>query len=390
MLKDFCYKGVKNQCCLKFRQVCKGGSDMDNQVIGYNIRLWRKQKQLTQAQLADIASISVQAIKKIESGQTMPRSNTLRSISKALNVKIHELIRPVPELQAIRFRSCRMKNSVREFVIADIARRLEDYTFLEKILDRSIPSHVGELRTLCSKSDLSGSAERVRDTLGFQLEFPILDIRNYLEAAGIKVLTIEFSVDNFFGLSIGEEDGGPAIVVNVSKNITVERQIFSSVHELAHLLLHPAAYNILLLEEKKREEAEADEFAGYFLMPDAAFREAWEDSAGLLGLERVLKVKSLFGVSYKTVLYRLIKLGVTDQSVWKNFSLLFESKFKRKLGYCEEPFALNPFLFSGERLQGLVREALEKDEISLDRGAEILRISFEEMRDLCRSWKAVI
>lgn len=44
--------------------------------------------------------------------------------------------------------------------------------------------------------------------------------------------------DDFFGLSIGPADGGPAVVVNVWDGISVERWIFTAAHELGHLVLH--------------------------------------------------------------------------------------------------------------------------------------------------------
>lgn len=204
--------------------------------------------------------------------------------------------------------------------------------------------------------------------------------------------------NSFFGLSVGEEDGGPAVVVNVWERISVERRIFSAAHELGHLMLHPDAYDVNQVEESKVEEHEADRFAGHFLMPDEGFRKEWNEAAGLHFVDRVFKVKRIFRVSYKTVLSRLIEYGDADSSIWKKFNIAYQRRFNRRLSFKEkpmgmdaaEPFGMQRFDFFEDRFSRLTREAVEKDKISLSRGAEMLRIGIEEMQELLKDWEAVL
>jgi hypothetical protein len=51
-----------------------------------------------------------------------------------------------------------------------------------------------------------------------------------------------------------------------------------------------------------------------------------------------------------------------------------------------EPEHLSRVDFPGDRLSRLVRKAIEEEKISLGRGAEILKKSLQEMRDLSASW----
>ena len=51
-----------------------------------------------------------------------------------------------------------------------------------------------------------------------------------------------------------------------------------------------------------------------------------------------------------------------------------------------EPEHLSRCDFVESGLGNLVREALEKDEISLGRGAEILNLDLRQMRSLASSW----
>jgi len=51
-----------------------------------------------------------------------------------------------------------------------------------------------------------------------------------------------------------------------------------------------------------------------------------------------------------------------------------------------EPDRLTPHEFNGDRLRLLVREAIEKELITIGRGAEILGMDLLEMRKLVASW----
>ena len=238
------------------------------------------------------------------------------------------------------------------------------------------------------------AAADCRNRLGLESTEPIYDICGLLENSGIKVLQLRKTSDSFFGLSVSEEDGGPAIIVNIWDRISIERQIFSAAHELGHLILHLNTYSSVQTEEVIGEEAEANLFAGHFLMPNGGFYAEWENASGLHWIDRVLKVKCVFNVSYKAVLSRLIELEMANETIWRKFNIAFKVRFNRGLAFKEEPmaidssepFGLKSFDFKEERFSRLVREAIEKDKISLSRGAEMLGIGIEDMLEILKNW----
>ena len=226
-----------------------------------------------------------------------------------------------------------------------------------------------------------------------------------LEENGVKLLLLETRRDSFFGLSVGARDDGPAVVVNTWDRISVERWIFTAAHELGHLLLHPDEYRRDVMELPVQTEREADVFAREFLMTETAFDSEWEETRGHSLLVRVLKVKRIFRVSYKTVLYRLVESGRETSDVWRAFQGQHRGHFGKTLRKTDEPDALGASEFawnwsrSGEpaglnqhdfiedRLSRLVRQALERGRISLGRAAEILGITRQEaMRKQAREW----
>ncbi|MFW2490950.1 helix-turn-helix domain-containing protein [Clostridium chromiireducens] len=60
--------------------------------IGNNIKLLRKNKGLTQKQLADMINVSVVTIQNYENGRREPNMETLQKISNSLGVKLNDLL----------------------------------------------------------------------------------------------------------------------------------------------------------------------------------------------------------------------------------------------------------------------------------------------------------
>src|SRR5262249_20937889 len=154
------------------------------------------------------------------------------------------------------------KMTTREDVLVRIARWLDDYSELEELLDehqRFDFEHVGKpLAKLKPGPDRAiRAAALARKALGLSDREAIRDVCGLLEDHGLKIYPLDLASVGFFGLSVAGEEGGPAIVVNVWDRITVERWIFTTAHELGHLLLHLGAYDVGRDAEDKNEEKEA-------------------------------------------------------------------------------------------------------------------------------------
>jgi Zn-dependent peptidase ImmA (M78 family)/transcriptional regulator with XRE-family HTH domain len=346
-------------------------------------------KGFNQGDVAERAGISRNAYRAIETGDSEPREGNLQKIATALGVTVMDLVRPVPELKTVRFRSHRsltaQQRALRENLVTEFALWLQDFNELEELLNVEEESSLKD----SNPGKPEQAARRAREALGLHENCPVIDICDVLERAGIKLYQAAARLEQYFGLSAGKDDGGPAIAVNTLRSIPVERRIFSVAHELGHLLLHRESYDGSERIEDPQEEHEANLFGGYFLMPAKAFEREWEDNRGLHFIDRVMKVKRHFQVSYKTVLMRLVQDGELDNSIWKHFPRYYEGHVRRPLQPKKEPFPLAEPDFEEDRLDHLVRNALEKNLISTDRAAEILSISVEDMRERIRSWEVV-
>jgi transcriptional regulator with XRE-family HTH domain len=79
------------------RRKKKSNSLMEEQelkdVLGKNIKFFRSQKQLSQADLADKAGISITFLSNVERGNNFPLAGTLCSLAKVLEVEVFELFK---------------------------------------------------------------------------------------------------------------------------------------------------------------------------------------------------------------------------------------------------------------------------------------------------------
>jgi len=381
---------------------------MDTILIGKNIRRIRESRHISQENISKLAGISRVAYRSIETGQSAPRVSTLQSIASALDVKLAELLTPVKQLQHVRFRSLKRMTS-RESILNDVAKWLSDFNFLENLLEDYEDYKFKDFQNLLS-SDLEGESRAIqaarlaREMLGLNGNDAIRDIAGLIESSGIKLYPIRLASDGFFGLSVSAQEGGPAIIVNVWDRIAVERWIFSAAHELGHLLLHLDSYDTHEVVEDSCQEDEANIFASFFLMPEDAFIAEWKEAAGLDLVDRVFKIKRIFQVSYKTVLYRIYK-HIGDR-IWIKFNIAFKNKYGQSLKGNSEPEALHPTSFHPDpeilksqepdplsssnfiedRLSGLVRKAVDAELITLGRGAEILCLDLNKMREIASTW----
>ena len=126
----------------------------------------------------------------------------------------------------------------RDVLLHDFRRWLDDYSFLENLLE------VGSKWRFegVDSDDPVSAAAQARAAIHLEPDEPIDDIIGLLESPGAKVFAEDFGLSKVFGFSAAWADNGPAIAVNTSPDISIERQIFTVAHELGHLIMHESSY----------------------------------------------------------------------------------------------------------------------------------------------------
>ncbi len=369
--------------------------------IGDNIRRNMKIRGLTIPQLSTQMGIGTATLSNILNGKAEPKSSTLIKLAESLKVPFDELLADAPKLDSLRFRTSRTlsgrEKAERDQLRHDTSIWLSDYQFLEDALHEEVDFLLKDIH----EKNPEKAAMKVRKALEIEPEEPIYDISELMERAGIKLHIRPFGFKKTFGLSVGEKDGGPAIVVNAESGITVERQIFTIAHELGHIVLHKSSYDALQELENPIEESEANIFAGAFLVPSKGLEKEWDEAKGLHWVNRVLRVKKIYKVSYLTILVRLVQLdpALKDRPLIAEFCSAYKQLYQHDLKDHYEPDAiqdpvasfdpqgLNPSDLVEDRFSRLVREAYDNQIISISRAGEMMNRSIEDMRDLIRAWQ---
>lgn len=385
--------------------------EMDLSILSANLRRLRAAKGMSQGELAEAAQLSRVGYRNIESGASAPRVDSLLRVAVALDVPLAQLLASVRSMTAVRFRA-EKKMTTRGELLIDVARWLDDYNKIEEIVGQRAKFKLAELRAKLAGTNRGEpraikAAALAREHMGLKERDIVHNLCGLLEQHGVKVFTPKLASEKFFGLSIAESGGGPAVVVNVWERLSVERWIFTAAHELGHLLLHLDSYDVCKTEEDLAQEKEADVFASQFLMPDALFNRQLEEARGLPLVKLVLKLKRVFRVSWKSVLCRIASQTKGSGKLWGKFRNEYRALSGRTLGktgerdglsagdyrsvrpsakVADEPEHLLKDDFVEARLSRLVRRAVESDEISIGRAAEVLGLELAAMREFVNSW----
>ena len=378
--------------------------------VGANLTRLRLDRGLSQTALAERAGLSPEAVGQVERGVVVPRTRTLIALAQVLGTTLGDLVTPVRPLRSVRFRARRRLRG-REQILAEVSKWLDACRLLRTGGEPGPRFRFGSAPVDPGSRKPEAVARQAREAVGTDPRGPVPDICDLLEQGGVEVLRLHKKRDSFFGLGVGAEDGGPAVVVNTWERISVERWIFTAARELGHLLLHLDQYRPeggsvepAQTESEWGAEREADRFASEFLMPEETFGRVWETALEPSLLDRVLRIKRLFRVSYRTVLYRLVATGRRDAGVWAAFhtghrnrfgralrgaderAARSESDFAWKWRRSEEPAGLTEHDFAGDRRWRLLRRALEERRVSVSWAAEVMGIHLEDMREWVHGW----
>jgi Zn-dependent peptidase ImmA (M78 family) len=124
-----------------------------------------------------------------------------------------------------------------------------------------------------------------------------------------------------FGASSFSKEHGSFIFVNCNEVIPEERQIFSLIHELGHLIFHRNEYQdpkYCPFYEKTRgniKEKVADTFSGYFLLPRHMLKKYVDDRHGKIN---TTEMKNHFKVSIQALYMALKKYGMISEERYKS------------------------------------------------------------------------
>lgn len=321
--------------------------------------LARERRGLFCKELAIQCGVSAQTVSNWESGATVPATEVLRRVASILDFDVSFFYRPevdrLPE-GAASFRA-RTKLPARQKRSALAAGELaiELAAWIETRFELP-PVRLPDLEG--QPPELAAQVIRAEWLLG---EKPIPNMIQLLESRGVLVLSLAQNCRELDAFSFWS-GRRPIVLLNTMKS--AERSRMDAAHELFHLVAHKE-------ETGKREEEDADTFAGALLMPTNDLRQRIPQ---VQGLNQLIQEKRRWGVSLAALVYRLHKVSIATD--WQYRTLFMELS---KRGYrSAEP---NPMPREGSMLLAKVFEALRSQGITPRLVARDLGLSVKQLQE---------
>lgn len=349
--------------------ICKPPRRMVAGMIDERIRRARKASGQSLRSLAAKAGISHTTLNKYEHGEQVPGSRQLAAIAQALGVRTEYLLRTASvELGPVEYRASRLPVRVKNRIHAEVLDQLERWHELLDLFPTdvvppfSLPSGLPE--PVEDQDALETIADQVR--LAWRLgEDPIPDLIDTLESRGILVVQTELDdAHRFNGLSAMAGDGLARPVIVVDAGWPGDRQRFTLAHELGHLILQGRVSSTLNVEKA------CDRFAGAFLLPRPAARQALGEYRQTLEPQELGLLKAEYGLSMQSCLFRALQAGIISRTVQQDLFREFSKRGWRK----REPGPELPRERT-VRYRQLVYHALAEDFIGESKAAELLKLS---------------
>lgn len=343
------------------------------QVFARRLRQARAIRGMSLRQLSEALknSVSHNALAKYEKSEMMPGSETIGMLADALAQPVDYFFRPFTlDLERIRFRkraclSKKAETSVREQAI----EYFERYHEIEELLGE-VREFEGKLpgKAIAKAEEAEEAANLLRDRWQLGRD-PLPNLVELLETQGIKVYETELEEKDCDGFS-ADTKIGPVIVVALKNNVLRKRMTLS--HELAHVVLR--------LKESlsaKEEENVVKRFAGALLLPKGTFLAEFGKRRSAISLAELIEMKVNFGTSIMAIMMRAKQLGLISEPGFVRFCQQTGDWRKKKREPGDEQYRGNE---THSRFKQLVQRAVAEDQISMSKGASLLRQSLGAFR----------
>lgn len=269
-------------------------------------------------------------------------------------------------------------------------RRAHAYQLaLRDLFDGHNPAerHIWKVISLSTSKGIAAQAQAIREHLGIALEQQaawktdeqaLKAWRSAIESCGIFVFKAAFKQKDISGFCLMDAH---LPVVYLNNSATKTRQIFSLLHELAHLLLSMnglSKFDTSYIEQLPRNERKieqfcnaiaaevlipAEDFAGQAARFPANVEQATEDQFAALA--------NRYGVSREAILRRFLDQGRVGQVFYEDKAMFWASQ-KKEGG--KGNYYLNQGAYISDRFAKEVVSRHYRHQISLEQAADLLGI----------------
>lgn len=341
-------------------------------MLSKNLRYYRLKNNLSKKELASLIQVTPMAISHYENGERKPSMDVIKALAKVLNVKVSDFLAARDENLAFTHGEFRKGSKLtvkqQDFICASVEEYMNRFYSIVEILGGDVLPAAPACHGVQLSSNAEDDAKALRKYLHISEDGPIDNLVEMLENKGVLVYFLDIENDAFSGMN-GLVDARPYIAVNGT--MSPERIRSTIVHEMAHSIFEwPGELGDKDIEER------ATAISGAFLLSE-------EDAKRELGIRRSAVTKDMtiickeYGISMYLLVKRANLCGIINDSAAKDFYISAGQHGWRR----NEPVRIpkeEPMLFSQ-----LVFRAVSENEISIQKGAELLKQSYDYVADQC-------
>ena len=278
-------------------------------IYSSRIRQAREFLGLTQTDVAQKLGVKQPAVAQMENGLIQPAADTLSSLTfntgfpPAFFRKAPGVEFPLGSLLFRARASATQREKARAHRCAELLfEASENLASRLKIRPPHSLPRVDDDPEIC--------AQLTRNALGLAPDTPIPNLVHQIEKAGVRVfmLPVDLPEQDAFSLWVHTEKAVRPLIALIAGK-PGDRMRMSIAHEVAHLVMHRE------IEGRIADiHAEADRFAGEFLLPEEAIRKEIVPPVTLTG---IMKFKRRWGASIAALIQRVYQLEIVTPRQFK-------------------------------------------------------------------------
>jgi Zn-dependent peptidase ImmA (M78 family)/transcriptional regulator with XRE-family HTH domain len=278
-----------------------------------------------QADLAKRIGYSQAVVSSIERGRVVPTEDQVARLGKAFGYSVEFLTADHGLLETTRPLLRAYSDASKRESDARVASCMTAVEYIRALALKPMPDLIPSLVGFdpVDEDSVEDMAAELRSMAGIEGGAVVSNMVRTAEKLGCVVLPFPSELGRHWGMSL-RSDGLPIICVANSIEVPGDRQRFTVAHELAHLALHgrlpPPRDSI----ESSEVERQANQLAAAFLTPADALFESLEETGNRMTLSTLVEIKSVWGVSVKSLVGRFRELGRIDsdqaRSLYKQIS----------------------------------------------------------------------
>ena len=362
-------------------------------MIGNNIKELMNDASISTRKMAEIINVTHPTMSKYLNGIQVIDSEKLMIVANYFNKDFDYFFAEEHNSLPIMFRAEKPSKNIEDSNYHYILTRIKEYSSIIDDKVKFIPQRyalsIADKLTKENEAIIEQITLEQRRSLNVENHIPA-NYFNTLSKAGVNVLCYDLENPNIFGASSYSDELGSFIFINANREISQERQEFSLIHELGHLLFHRNEY----LDPKYDpyynttrgdiREKVANTFAGYFLLPRDLVINYIKEMEARDEEVSIIKMKKYFRVSIQPLYLMLHKYELITREAYTNFWRMVNIK-----GYAtKEPKPLDHLSFEkgNQKLLNKIKDLYFSDDISINKIADVLDKDIIDIRKIVKSW----